>query len=149
MPAVQHELTHTPVPVRVCVQVSETTGARCDVSSDSGEVRVYAPSKQQFEAAKTRVLELAGENIQEGQRYPVRVVRLADFGAFVEFESGVRTLLHISELSQQRVRSVEDVVSLGDTFEVLCLGRDARGHIKISRKAFCSCHLARWISDLG
>lgn len=116
-------------------EVSETTGARCDVSSDSGEVRVYAPSKQQFEAAKTRVLELAGENIQEGQRYPVRVVRLADFGAFVEFESGVRTLLHISELSQQRVRSVEDVVSLGDTFEVLCLGRDARGHIKISRKA--------------
>ena len=68
--------------------------------------------------------------------YQVRVVGLRDFGAFVELEAtGMRCLLHISEIDTTRIRAVEDVLSVGQELEVLCMGRDAKGNVKLSRKA--------------
>eukprot|EP00887_Chlorella_sp_A99_P006254 scaffold3.g6254.t1 len=73
---------------------------------------------------------------KEGAVYAVRVVGLRDYGAFVELEAtGMRALLHISELAATRVRAVEDVLAVGQSLEVLCIGRDARGNVKLSRKA--------------
>ena len=57
------------------------------------------------------------------------------FGAFVEILPGKDGLLHISEISDQRVEKVEDVLNLGDEVEVKCIGIDPRGKIKLSMKA--------------
>ncbi len=68
--------------------------------------------------------------------YRATVTRLMDYGALVEVHPGsVRCLLHISELAPHRVRSVDEELSVGQEVEVMCLGRDARGQLKLSRKA--------------
>ena len=68
--------------------------------------------------------------------YRAEVIRLLDYGAMVLLaDSGMRALLHISEISAERVRSIEEVLQVGQELEVLCLGRDQKGHIKLSRKA--------------
>ena len=74
--------------------------------------------------------------LQEGEVYHASVVRLLDYGAMLQLtDSGMRALLHISEISPERVRSIEEALQVGQELEVLCLGRDQKGHIKLSRKA--------------
>ena len=66
--------------------------------------------------------------------YEGRVTGVKAFGAFVEFLPGVEGLVHISELSDRRVRATEDVCKEGDMMWVKCLGVDDRGRVKLSRK---------------
>ncbi|KAK9811328.1 hypothetical protein WJX72_001896 [[Myrmecia] bisecta] len=114
--------------------MQESTGARITVM-DSGVVHFFAPSRAQYAAAVKAIDDVTGASIKEGERYPVLVVKLMDFGAFVAFPNGMQALLHISEISHHKVQSVQDVLQVGQQLEVVCQGRDARGNIKISRKA--------------
>jgi polyribonucleotide nucleotidyltransferase len=75
------------------------------------------------------------KEIEVGETYHGRVVSIKDFGAFVEVLPGKDGLVHISELADFRVKSVEDVVKVGDMVWVKCIGIDDKGRVKLSRKA--------------
>lgn len=67
-----------------------------------------------------------------------------DYGALLELQpSGLRALLHISDISAERVRSIDDVVKMGQSLEVMCVGRDQKGQVRLSRKAVLARHTAR------
>jgi polyribonucleotide nucleotidyltransferase len=74
------------------------------------------------------------KEIEVGETYQGRVVSIKDFGAFVEVLPGKDGLVHISELADFRVKSVEDVVKVGDMVWVKCIGIDDKGRVKLSRK---------------
>lgn len=116
-------------------RIESDSGARIIIKPDSNELRVYAPTQAQYNQAETAILDVQGANIREGEVYTVRVVRIMDFGAFVELPSGFQTLLHISEISHMRIRAIEDVLHEGQELKVKCLGRDPKGNVRISRKA--------------
>jgi len=112
--------------------LTETTGAQIDIAED-GTVSIFATSRDSMEAAKRGVLMVAAEP-EEGKIYDGVVTGVKEFGAFVEIFPGRDGLCHISELSDQRVRSVEDVCKVGDRMWVKCLAVDERGRIKLSRR---------------
>ncbi len=112
--------------------LTETTGAQIDIGED-GTVSIFATSQESMEAAKRGVLMVAAEP-EEGKIYDGVVTGVKEFGAFVEIFPGRDGLCHISELSDQRVRSVEDVCKVGDRMWVKCLAVDERGRIKLSRR---------------
>ena len=84
--------------------------------------------------AQERV-EALGENAVIGNIYTGKVVRIADFGAFVEILPGVDGLVHISQLDSERVNKVEDVVNMGDEITVMVTDIDGQGKIRLSRQA--------------
>ncbi len=73
--------------------------------------------------------------IQVGETYDVSVVRIMDFGCFVEVSPGKQGMVHISELSNSFVSKVEDVVQVGDSIRVKCISVDDLGRFKCSLKA--------------
>ncbi|PSC68371.1 polyribonucleotide nucleotidyltransferase [Micractinium conductrix] len=116
-------------------QLEEEADVRLDVDGDSGRVAIYAPSQAAYKLAASKVQDVTGESVKEGEVYRGTVTKLFDYGALVTLaDSGARALLHISEISPTRVRSIEEALSLGQELEVMCLGRDARG-MRLSRKA--------------
>jgi polyribonucleotide nucleotidyltransferase len=114
--------------------IEAATGGRLSVS-ESGDVSIYAPTGAQWDHAATSVLEVEGGGVVEGGVYRVKVVRLVDYGAYVSLPSGMPALLHISELEHRRLRDVHEAVKEGDEFDVLCLGRDPKGLVQLSRRA--------------
>ena len=79
------------------------------------------------------ILDIVRE-VEEGVIYPAKVVKVEDFGCFVQVWPGCEGLVHISELAYERVKEVKDVVSLGDEIIVKCLGVDKKGRLNFSRK---------------
>lgn len=123
-------------PAGASIKAAEkSTGAQFAVD-DSGRIFMYAPRGNVDEAAEA-VKSAVDGNVRTGQQYTAEVVRIMDYGAFVKLEDTGNTqgLLHISEMSNERIRSVADAVKLGQKLEVVCTGRDARGNIKLSAKA--------------
>ncbi|MEN9841354.1 MAG: hypothetical protein RL376_1154, partial [Verrucomicrobiota bacterium] len=135
-------------------RIVETTGAQIDISDDdSGKVFVYSNNG----AAMARAIQeidavcgggggggrdggrggnAGGPPIEIGKIYTGRVTGVKDFGAFVECTPGKEGLCHISELADFRVRRTEDVVKMGDSITVKCIGIDERsGKVRLSRKA--------------
>lgn len=116
--------------------MEEKTSARFAVVQDAAEVLVYAPNKEVFNDAKAALLAASGDALMEGQMYTARVSSLKDFGAFVEVQPGsMRALLHISELANDRIRSVEDILTVGQELRVVALAKGPRGELRVSRKA--------------
>jgi polyribonucleotide nucleotidyltransferase len=113
--------------------IQETTGAKLDVD-DTGNVTVSAPHRGNALIALRMINEIFAE-AEVGKVYKGKVKGIATFGCFVEILPGKEGLVHISELANQRVAKVEDVISLGDEVEVKCIGVDPQGKIKLSRKA--------------
>ena len=114
--------------------IQAMTGAQIDIDEDdSGRVAVFATSREAMEAAIAEINKCCAEP-EEGMIYEGRVTGVKAFGAFVEFLPGVEGLVHISELSDRRVRATEDVCKEGDMMWVKCLGVDDRGRVKLSRK---------------
>ena len=72
--------------------------------------------------------------VEEGKIYTAKVVKIEDFGCFVQVWPGAEGLVHISELAKERVNKTEDVVSLGDEIVVKCIGTDKKGRLNFSRK---------------
>jgi polyribonucleotide nucleotidyltransferase len=107
-------------------------GVTIDVSDD-GTVVIGSPNAESAEAALAQIEAMTGE-VEVGTRYKGKVVRLMTFGAFVELFPGKDGLVHISELADERVPSVEAVVKIGDELEVLVTEIDGMGRVNLSAR---------------
>ena len=101
---------------------------------DNGEVKIFAPNAEVAAQVQARVQGITADP-EIGQIYEGPVVKVVDFGAFVQILPGVDGLVHISELEKRRVEKVSDVVKEGDVIKVKVLEIDQRGKIRLSRKA--------------
>lgn len=113
--------------------ITEKTGAKVDID-ESGRVSIAAMDSKSAEMAIKMIEGIVAEAIP-GKTYTGRVTRLMNFGAFVEILPGKEGLVHISQLSTERVEKVEDVVSVGDEIVVKVTEIDQKGRINLSRKA--------------
>ncbi len=113
-------------------EITETTGAVIDISDD-GLVKVAAVEKEAGEEARRRIEEIVAE-VEIGAIYEGKVVKLMDFGAFVDFLSGKSGLVHISQISQERVENVTDKLHEGQIVNVKVLEIDRQGRIRLSMK---------------
>ena len=117
---------------KVIREIVETTGAKIDIDDD-GTVKVAAVDGDAAQAAIDWIRGIVAEP-EVGVIYNGKVVKVVDFGAFVNFLGSRDGLVHISELAPQRVGKVADVVKLGDTVKVKVLGFDDRGKVKLSMR---------------
>ena len=113
--------------------ITEETGATIDIDDD-GTVKIAAVDKSAGEAALRRVKQLTAD-IEVGKIYEGKVAKLMDFGAFVNILPGKDGLLHISQISEERVESVSDKLSEGDYVRVKVLEVDRQGRVRLSMKA--------------
>jgi polyribonucleotide nucleotidyltransferase len=113
--------------------LQEETGVTIDVEED-GTVYIASTNGAGAKIAQERIAAL-GETAVIGNIYTGKVVRIADFGAFVEILPGVDGMVHISQLDTERVNKVEDVVSMGDEITVMVTDIDPQGKIRLSRQA--------------
>ncbi|NCD07975.1 MAG: polyribonucleotide nucleotidyltransferase [Negativicutes bacterium] len=114
-------------------KIVEETGAKIDVD-DSGKVFVAAVNSDSAQKAIAMIEGIVAV-AEVGKIYTGKVTRLMNFGAFVEILPGKEGLVHISQLSTERVEKVEDVVSVGDEIAVKVVEIDQKGRINLSRKA--------------
>jgi polyribonucleotide nucleotidyltransferase len=114
-------------------EISNSSGARIDVD-DEGTVTVSSPDKEVSDTAIKMIRQIVQE-AEVGKLYMGKVVKIMDFGAFVEIFPGTDGLIHISQLAEERVNKVTDVLNEGDEVlvKVLEVGND--GRIRLSRKA--------------
>jgi polyribonucleotide nucleotidyltransferase len=118
---------------KIIKAIQAETDTRLEVE-DSGKVTIYAPSQEKAQAAVAAV-RLHTQAPEVDRIYSGRVVKVVDFGAFVEILPGADGLVHISQLSSERVQWVSNVVKEGDVFDVKVLGIDKAGKIRLSRRA--------------
>ncbi|MGB4600488.1 MAG: polyribonucleotide nucleotidyltransferase [Trichlorobacter sp.] len=115
--------------------ITEATGVMIDIDSDnSGKINIASSDKAACDAAIEMIRGLTDE-VEEGKLYMGTVKKIMEFGAFVEVLPGTDGLVHISELDENRVKNVTDILSEGDKVLVKCIGVDKQGKIKLSRKA--------------
>jgi len=114
-------------------KIIEETGVKIDIEQD-GTVFISSVDQPMNERAKQIIEDLVRE-VEVGQLYMGKVKRIEKFGAFVEIFAGKDGLVHISELAEERVGKVEDVIALGDEFLVKVTEIDKQGRINLSRKA--------------
>ena len=113
--------------------LQDDTGADISVEDD-GAVFITAVDQKSGEAAYERISAMT-RDIEPGQIYTGKVVRILPFGAFVEMVPGKDALVHISELADYRVDKVEDIVSVGDEMQIIVIEVDNLGRVNASRKA--------------
>ncbi|MBL3526852.1 MAG: polyribonucleotide nucleotidyltransferase [gamma proteobacterium endosymbiont of Lamellibrachia anaximandri] len=113
--------------------ITEETGATVDITDD-GVVKIFSVDKAAGEDARKRV-ELITADVEVGTIYEGKVARLMDFGAFVTILPGKDGLVHISQISNERVEKVSDKLSEGDVIKVKVLEVDKQGRIRLSMKA--------------
>ncbi|MBQ9826301.1 MAG: polyribonucleotide nucleotidyltransferase [Firmicutes bacterium] len=108
------------------------TGAKVDIDDD-GNIFIASPNLEAADAAKKEI-EYITADVEVGKTYTGKVVRIMDFGAFVEVLPGKDGLLHVSRISNKRVEKVTDVLNLGDTVTVKCYEIDDKGRVNLTRK---------------
>jgi polyribonucleotide nucleotidyltransferase len=112
--------------------ITEQTGASIDLTDD-GIVKVASVDKAAGEEAKRLILEITAE-VEVGKIYEGKVIRLMDFGAFVAIMPGKDGLVHISQISDERVEKVSDRLNEGDMVKVKVLEIDKQGRVRLSIK---------------
>ena len=112
--------------------VTDMNAVKVDLEDD-GRVMIYHSDKQVIETTRNMILDIVRE-VEEGKIYSAKVVKIEEFGCFVQVWPGCEGLVHISELDHKRVKQVTDVVGLGDEIIVKCLGVDKKGRLNFSRK---------------
>src|SRR5207245_6388666 len=117
---------------KVIREIVEKTGAKIDISDD-GTVKVASANGDAMKAAINWIKSIASEP-EVGTIYEGTVVKVMDFGAFVNFFGAKDGLVHISQLAAHRVNNVKDVVKEGDKVKVKLLGFDDRGKTRLSMK---------------
>ena len=118
---------------KIIREICETTGAKIDIEDD-GTVNISAVDSKAIDAALGIIKGIACDP-EVGEIYTGKVVKIMDFGAFVNFMGNRDGLVHISELSPERVAKVSDVVKEGDTVRVKVVGFDDRGKVKLTMKS--------------
>jgi polyribonucleotide nucleotidyltransferase len=113
-------------------EIVEKTGAKIDIQDD-GTVKIASPDGDSIRAALKWIKSIVAEP-EVGEIYDGKVVKVMDFGAFVNFFGPKDGLVHISELAPRRVAKVTDVVKEGDPVKVKLLGFDDRGKVRLSMK---------------
>ncbi|GAB3049779.1 polyribonucleotide nucleotidyltransferase [Acinetobacter apis] len=113
-------------------QITEETKAAIDIE-DNGTVRVFGETKAAAKAAIAKIQALTAE-IEPGTIYQGKVIRIVEFGAFVNIMPGTDGLLHISQISNERIANVTDVLTEGQEIKVQVQDVDNRGRIKLSMK---------------
>jgi polyribonucleotide nucleotidyltransferase len=117
---------------KVIREIVEKTGAKIDISDD-GTVKVASANGEQIKAAMNWIKSIASEP-EPGTIYKGKVVKIMEFGAFVNFFGAKDGLVHISQLAPRKVAKVSDVVKEGDEVYVKFLGMDDRGKTRLSMK---------------
>ena len=112
--------------------IIDATGVKIDIS-DEGAVSVCGTDKAMMDKA-IDMIRIITTDFEEGQIFKGKVVSIKEFGAFVEFAPGKDGMVHISKISKERINHVEDVLTLGDTVTVVCLGKDKMGRYSFSMK---------------
>jgi polyribonucleotide nucleotidyltransferase len=118
---------------KVIRDIVEKSGAKVDIEDD-GTIKVSSVDSKASDIAIAMIRGIVAEP-EPGVIYEGKVVKIMDFGAFVNFLGPRDGLVHISELKNERVKTVGDVVSEGQVVKVKCLGVDDRGRVKLSMKA--------------
>ncbi|MEI8296037.1 MAG: S1 RNA-binding domain-containing protein, partial [Alphaproteobacteria bacterium] len=117
---------------KVIREICETTGTKIDIQDD-GTVNIASVDAKGIEAALEMIRAIAFEP-EVGTVYTGKVVKIMEFGAFVNFMGNRDGLVHISELSESRVNRVEEIVKVGDVVQVKFTGFDDRGKVKLTMK---------------
>ncbi|MCZ8194905.1 polyribonucleotide nucleotidyltransferase [Brevundimonas sp.] len=117
---------------KVIREIVEKTGAKIDIQDD-GTIKIAANDQEKIEAAKAWINSIAAEP-EIGTIYTGKVVKVVDFGAFVNFFGARDGLVHVSQMALERVANPADVVSEGQEVKVKFLGLDDRGKTKLSMK---------------
>lgn len=112
--------------------ITEDTGTTIDISDD-GVISIAAVDKASADAALKRIEEITAD-VEVGRIYEGKVVRIMDFGAFVSLLPGRDGMVHISQLSEDRVEKVTDRLAVGDTIKVKVLEIDKQGRIRLTMK---------------
>jgi polyribonucleotide nucleotidyltransferase len=113
--------------------ITEETGASIDINDD-GTVKIASVDYMAGQEARRRIEQITAE-VEVGMVYEGKVVKLMDFGAFVTIMPGKDGLVHISQISAERVEKVSDKLREGDTVQVKVLEIDKQGRIRLSMKA--------------
>jgi polyribonucleotide nucleotidyltransferase len=113
--------------------ITEETGCTIDIADD-GTVTIASVNKEAAEDARKRIEQITAD-IEPGQVFEGKVIKIMNFGAFVTLTPGRDGLVHISQLSDERVENVTDVVKEGDVVKVKVLEVDKQGRIRLSMKA--------------
>ena len=117
---------------KVINRIIEETGVKIDISED-GSVSICGTDPEMMDKAKEMVNIIVTE-FYEGQRLSGTVVSIREFGAFIEFAPGKEGMVHISKVCKERINRIEDVLTLGDRVNVVCLGKDKMGRYSFSIK---------------
>ena len=112
--------------------VNDKDAVKVDIDDD-GKVIIYHMDKEVIEKTKAMIENITKE-VETGKIYNAKVVKVEDFGAFVELWPGCEGLVHVSQLDSKRVEKPSDVVSVGDEIMVKSLGYDNKGRLNLSRK---------------
>ena len=121
---------------KVIKKIVEETGVKIDIEDD-GRVMIMS-NDAEASAKAVKIIEDLTAEVEVGRTYLGKVVRITDFGAFVEVLPGKDGLVHISQLALERVKKVEDVVKVGDEIMVKCVEIDKQGRVNLSRKVLLS-----------
>jgi len=113
--------------------ITEETGCTIDIADD-GTVTIASVNKEAADDARKRIEQITAD-IEPGQVFEGKVIKIMNFGAFVTLTPGRDGLVHISQLSDERVENVTDVVKEGDVVKVKVLEVDKQGRIRLSMKA--------------
>ena len=117
---------------KVIREIVEKTGAKIDISDD-GTIKIASSKAESIKAAMKWIQGIAAEP-EPGQIYQGTVVKIVDFGAFVNFFGSRDGLVHVSQLAPHRVANVKDVIKEGDKVWVKFMGSDDRGKVRLSMK---------------
>ena len=112
--------------------VTDINAVKVDLEDD-GRVIIYHSDKEIIEKTAKMIQDIVRE-VEEGEIYTAKVVKIEEFGCFVQVWPGCEGLVHISKLAKDRVEKVEDVVKLGDEIIVKAIGTDKKGRLNFSRK---------------
>jgi polyribonucleotide nucleotidyltransferase len=118
---------------KVIRAITEASGAKIEIEDD-GTIHVASSDPLATKKALAMIADICAE-AEVGKTYKGRVVKITDFGAFVEILPSTQGLLHISEIAHERLRQVTDVLHEGDEIDVKVLEVDRAGRVKLSRKA--------------
>lgn len=117
---------------KIINKIIEQTGVKIDIEPD-GKIFIATSDEEQAQRALQMIKDITAEVIV-GETYTAKITRVEKFGAFAEVIPGKEGLIHISQLSLDRVEKTEDVVKVGDTIEVKCTEIDDKGRVNLSRK---------------
>ena len=112
--------------------VTDINAVKVDLEDD-GRVIIYHSDQEVINKTEQMIRDIVRE-VEEGKIYTAKVVKVEEFGCFVQTWPGCEGLVHISELAKERVNKTEDVVKLGDEIVVKCIGWDKKGRLNFSRK---------------